>query len=188
MELENAVLTKSIVIVGVCVLFLLMTGTMSAVAQMHDEESILEPPFAHNAIYVELLGQGLLYSINYDFRFSDHVSLRAGFSSWSIPAVPFFPSSDLSFTGFPVMLNYLSGTGDSHLELGIGFIPATASVSGTFLGENLSGGSTLIIGTGTIGFRLQPREGGFVFRVGFTPFITSDGIKPSIGLSLGSAF
>jgi hypothetical protein len=41
--------------------------------------------------------------------------------------------------------------------------------------------------TATIGYRSQPKEGGFLFRIGFTPlFDFSDFILPWIGLSVGT--
>ncbi|MBI1805064.1 MAG: hypothetical protein HY033_08900 [Ignavibacteriae bacterium] len=152
------------------------------------EQEIFSP--SRSAIYVELLGQGLLYSVNYDYRITDHLSLRAGFSTWTIPSIFGLVDGEISFTGFPIMLNYLTGEGSSHLELGAGIIPANASVTGReiFFGSDVSGSETLILGTATIGYRLQPRDGGFLFRVGLVPLLGSGGLKFSTGLSLGAAF
>ena len=37
-----------------------------------------------NAIYFELLGSGLTYSINYEKTISDHISLRTGLGSFTL--------------------------------------------------------------------------------------------------------
>jgi hypothetical protein len=90
----------------------------------------------------------------------------------------------LAFTGFPIMVNYLSGEGSGNLELGIGVIPLTVSIGGD---SGLKRG-TAVFGTATLGYRFQPLDGGFMFRIGLTPFFNSGGAVPSGGLSLGYAF
>ncbi len=153
-------------------------------------ENVEDAHFAHSAVYAEFLGQGLLYSVNYDYRISENLDLRVGFSSWSIPGFFLLIDGSLSFTGFPVMLNYLSGDGDSHFEVGAGFIPSSVSVSGheIFFGSEVKGQSTEILGTATIGFRLQPRNGGFIFRIGFTPLMSSHSMQMFGGTSVGLGF
>jgi len=166
----------------VCVL--LGTGTRRAVAQ---EELA---PFSKSAIYVELLGQGLLYSVNYDYRFTPHFGVRAGFTSWSIPTFAVISVGELSLTGFPITVNYLSGDGTSHLELGIGIVPMTFTMQGQdiFFGTQYEGEGSTVLGTATLGYRAQPRDGGFVFRIGFTPLFNLKKVFPLGGLSLGVAF
>jgi hypothetical protein len=167
---------------------LLSTLFLTHPAVVTAQEGAAEPR-PHSAVYAELLGQGLLYSLNYEYLLSNHVSLRAGFTSWSLPTFPFLPGN-MTFTGFPLMVNYLAGEGSNHLELGVGIIPGTVSFTGeeTFFGSNISGSKTVVIGTGTFGYRLQPPEGGFIFRIGLVPLIGSGGARVSIGLSTGWAF
>jgi len=43
-------------------------------------------------------------------------------------------------------------------------------------------------GTATIGYRYQQNDGGFLFRIGFTPLFGSGGFQPWGGLSLGFSF
>lgn len=140
---------------------------------------------ARHAIYAEAFGQGLLYSINYDYRLLDQLSLRAGFTSWTIHGLFY---DDMSFTGFPVMANYLTGEGTSHLELGIGVVPV--SIRGSdFLGFSTGQTSvSRIVGTATLGYRAQAKSGGFIFRIGLTPFFNTSGILLSGGASIGVAF
>ena len=175
--------TLSAFLTTVMACVLLSVGIRSAVAQEHEER------FCPSAIYLEGLGQGILYSINYDHRLTPHFGLRAGFTSWSIPLV-FFTVSELKFTGFPIMANYLTGEGTSHLELGIGVVAARVSVQGqgTFLGAEFEAGKSVVLGTATLGYRAQPKDGGFVFRIGLTPLFTFSGVQLFGGLSLGHAF
>ena len=176
----------------ICIFVILMMAVMTLTnAQINQPAPELpSPPFAHSAVYAELLGQGILYSLNYDYRFSDHVSMRVGFSSWSIPSFMLFVNGTLSYTGFPIMLNYLAGKGSSRLELGAGIVPSTVSVDGNevFLGSKISGSGTFVLGAATIGYRMQPRSGGLVFRIGLTPLVGADGAKLYGGISLGGAF
>jgi hypothetical protein len=145
--------------------------------------------FCPNAIYVEGFGQGILYSINYDRRITPNIGLRAGFTSWSFP-VALFAVGELKFTGFPLMAYYLTGQGTSHLELGFGVVPAIISFQGReiFFGTEVDGETITMLGTATLGYRLQPQDGGFVFRIGVTPLFTFKEVGWTGGLSLGFAF
>lgn len=147
-------------------------------------------PFCRNAIYLEFLGQGILYSLNYDYRVTEHFSLRAGFSQWSIDPPFILSTKEVRLTLFPLMVNYLSGSGTSNFELGIGIVPASVSLQeqDVFFGIETEGEDNRILGTVTIGYRAQPRDGGFVFRVGLTPLFTFDRILPFGGVSLGLTF
>ena len=162
---------------------LCVAGTRFSFAQEKDTS------YCRSAIYIEGFGQGILYSINYDYRFTPNIGLRTGFTSWSMPFA-LFAIDELKFTGFPIMVNYLSGQGTSHLELGIGVVPAIISFQGRmiFFGGEVSGETITVLGTATIGYRAQSRDGGFVFRIGLTPLFTLKGSQISGGLSLGFAF
>jgi len=147
-------------------------------------------PVARSAIYIELAGQGLLYSVNYEYLLADDISVRIGYSQWTISSLFLFTAGELSFTGFPVMVNYLSGSGSGHLELGLGVMPMKISLDGhdILFGTDVSNSATLLIGTATLGYRYQPPDGGFVFRIGLTPFFNEKVIAVSGGLSMGVAF
>lgn len=83
------------------------------------------------------------------------------------------------------MINYFIGSGSHKLEIGGG-----ATFGYGYLGPTL-----------TLGYRYQPKEGGFVFKAGFTPFdgvvptfssagsgSNSTGIHPWVGISFGHCF
>jgi hypothetical protein len=151
---------------------------------------------AKNAVYAELLGNAILYSVNYERRFSDVVAARLGFSYFGLSASVSDATSSASaranFFLFPVMANFLVGGRNNKLELGVGALAliVSGSAEGVSFGEKVTatGAAAAVAGTATIGYRYQPRDGGFVFRVGATPIIGKGGALPWGGISFGGAF
>lgn len=122
------------------------------------------------AAYVELLGNGVFYSLNVDYRSnSTNCGVRAGIGSLRDALTA------------PAMFYCLYGTKHS-LELGAGVGIYD------FDGVWVDGG---LWGTATIGYRYQPAEG-FLFRIGFTPIVRPGGegrqFLPWGGLSFGVTF
>ncbi|MEZ4883802.1 MAG: hypothetical protein R3E32_03610 [Chitinophagales bacterium] len=131
------------------------------------------------AIFFEVLGAGLTYSFNYDTRFNqtrDGLGIRAGISY----------IGDIEEGGImtiPVQINHLMGKDNKYFELGIGATYATAT---GFLGD---GDDNTVVGTMTFGYRLQPEDGGFLFRVSVTPVLVEGVFFPYFGgISFGYAF
>jgi hypothetical protein len=153
---------------------------------------------APNGIYVELLGNGLLYTINYDRFINDDMSLRAGFEYIGLGASDpsgSGASASVSMMMIPLTFNYFltshdkGKVGSSKFELGAGIMIANFSASATgSAGDVFSASGFGIAGTATIGYRLQPSDGGFIFRIGFTPLIGPGGFLPFGGLSFGYGF
>lgn len=141
--------------------------------------------FARNSIYAELLGNGLLYSLNYDHKLFNHLSARIG-GMYAGGLEGEALGEDISLLLVPVMANYLVGNGSSRLEIGAGLSFGYASGNWAGAGE-LSGGG-LAGFTSTVGYRLQPTDGGFLFRIGFTPTFLGGEVFPLLGLSLGGTF
>lgn len=136
---------------------------------------------AKNAVYAELAGNALIYSVNYDRRFGQNFTGRLGVMRAGVGGV--------SFTNIPIMGNYLVGSGNHRFELGIGPQIFIVSIDvGNDSGFGFEEDGTAFGGTATIGYRYQPTDGGFVFRVGLTPSFSSAGFLPWAGLSLGYAF
>ncbi len=133
-------------------------------------------------VFVELGGQGLLFTANYDSRFSkrrDGLGGRAGIGYISI-------GGDNAST-VPLSLNYLLGKGRQFFEIGLGAtLLATSGNDNSFLfNENNSN----IIGTMSFSYRLQPIDRGFSFRAGLTPIFNKNFFIPYYaGLSLGYSF
>jgi hypothetical protein len=140
--------------------------------------------YTPNGVYFEFLGQGLLYSVNFDHRFAENIAVRAGFSHFTIGFI-----SDVTITTIPLMVEYLSGTGNHHLEIGVGAVPIYGRISGDFFG---SGGGTagawVVVATATVGYRYQPVREGLLFRIGLTPFFMNVGALMFGGASIGYAF
>lgn len=145
--------------------------------------------YTKNAIYVEGLGPGLLYSVNYDRRITPNISVRLGFTSWSLE-LPFILTVErISLTAFPLMVNFLTGEGESHLELGIGPMPSFASSHGEdIFGSTSQSSGKSVVGIGTLGYRFQPTKAGLFFRISFTPLFTFKKFVPWGGISVGGTF
>ncbi len=152
------------------VIVFLMIGHSSAYSQ---------DKIAINTVFFELIGNGGIYSINYDRLMSNSTSVRLGFS--------YVPSSNGIYSiTFPIMLNDLEGQNNSKLELGVGAMFFHVSQWWfPFLDANVSSG---IFICGTIGYRYQKKEGGSFFRIGFTPYYGYGFFFPCIGISIGKTF
>lgn len=141
------------------------------------------PAATHRAqnIFIEVGGQGLTVTANYDSRFTnkrDGLGGRAGIGYLAIDGD--------KLTTIPLSLNYLLGKGNKFFELGLGatFISATNG-SEVLFDENESN----LIGTMSFYYRLQPVDSGFSFRIGLNPIFNKDFFIPYYGgLSLGYTF
>jgi hypothetical protein len=118
------------------------------------------------ALYAELGGRGMIYSVNYDRRF---FAGNGGFGgSAGVSYFNFFGASALMI---PLGVYYLAGSGSSYLEVGAG----------------ITGAPLPLFGTAIIGYRYQPAKG-MLFRIGLTPVYTVNYFQPWWGISLGTAF
>jgi hypothetical protein len=142
------------------------------------------PGSSKNSFFVEVFGNGGLYSVNYERRFAEIICGRVGFTRFS---------SDLygyktKITAVPVMVSYIPGKNKSHLEIG----------GGMLVGNDNDDSVSKIIAdlTAFAGYRYQSPGNGLLFRIGFTPFFSLDdsanypdnGFFLSGGLSLGYHF
>jgi hypothetical protein len=155
---------------------------------------------AKNAIYLDLLGPGLLYSINYDRMLTDEFSARIGFSYFGVGASASdasgntTASASFSYWAVPLTVSYLGiGSDTNMLELGGGASILNFSGSGLIESDDEEVGAgasvTTVSATAMVGYRRQPADGGFVFRVGLSPVMTfGAGFLPWGYLSLGAAF
>ena len=135
-----------------------------------------------NSIYLELLGSGGIYSINYDRLFTPNIGGRIGFSYLSTEQDFIIP--ELTMYIFPLSFNYFVGNGSSKLEFGAGMTFITGDYD--WLGSKGSG--SVVVANLNIGYRYQPVDGGFLFRIGFTPVVTPNGLQPWGELSIGGTF
>lgn len=137
-----------------------------------------------NSLYFEAFGNGGLYSLNYDRLFTENLGGRIGFTY--LPSMDFIFSSVEDLIVVPLVVNYLSGE-NSKLELGAGIIFVSVNNIG-FFGFKSGKGSSAVAGTAVVGYRYQPKDGGFLFRIGLTPFFSGNGAALSGGISIGVTF
>ncbi|WP_079700725.1 hypothetical protein [Daejeonella lutea] len=132
-------------------------------------------------VFVEVGGQGLLFTANYDTRFSNKRNGLGGRAGIGYIAI----DGD-HVTTVPIGLNYLLGTGKHLFEVGLG---ATVIAAG---GDDFSlfdEEASNVLGTMSFTYRLQPVNSGFAFRAGLTPIFGKGFFIPYYaGLSLGYTF
>ncbi len=160
---------------------------------------------ANNALYLEGLGPGLFYSINYDRSFGDFAG-RVGFGYVSLSAtstddtgsggaVQQTTASAALFT-IPITVSYLGiGSKKNMLELGLGatILHAGAGVSTIDAktdSTSSNASATVVLPVAIVGYRYQPPHGGFVFRGGLSPIFAGSSIPvlPWPYVALGGAF
>ncbi|HTQ45775.1 MAG TPA: hypothetical protein VMI75_23630 [Polyangiaceae bacterium] len=145
---------------------------------------------ANNALYIELLGAGLFYSLDYDRAFGP-VSGRIGIGYFSISSGNNASggSSSATFISVPVTVSYLGIGSLKHMfEVGAGVSINYFGGSSSFAGVSTSGSATEVFGTVVLGYRYQPPDGGFFLRAGIDPIIGSFGFLPWPYVGLGATF
>ncbi len=174
-------------------LFILLTATISARAQQETSSTGSTP--GRTSFFAELGGPGILFSANIDTRFkpshlgwggrvglgfvtADEYKIdRNGNTTWE-PA---------SVVTVPVQVNYIFGKSSSPhtFEAGAGL---------TYVGKELEilnfydDRTSKLFGTASFMYRRQPVNGGFTWRIGFTPLIAKGYIQPLGSVSVGYNF
>lgn len=159
-------------VIVICFLFLFIHGNSQ------------DAKYSKNSLFIEFLGNGGLYSINYERDLTSNLLCRLGIGNWSSSLY----GSETSVTSIPFLVSYITGNKRSHFELGGGFL------AGRF--TDYSGSASILDITGFLGYRYQTTGKGFLFRIGLTPFLTLDnkanypekGVTLSGGISLGYHF
>jgi hypothetical protein len=152
---------------------------------------------AHNSIFVELAGNGGIYTVNYDRVINEHFSVRAGLGYMALGAsatasngngTTTTASASVSMLAIPILANFLLGNQNHKLELGGGVtLFKMTGTSSTF--EGVASGSAFgPVGTLVAGYRYVPSDGGFTFRIGFTPLVSTESFMPWGGISFGYLF
>jgi hypothetical protein len=142
---------------------------------------------APNAIYVEILGSGLIPTINYDRMLTNSFAGRIGLGYLPLGSVINDNGNSISasITTIPATLSWFPfGATSSKLEIGAGIVYASI-VAKSF--NNAAEGSALGY-TGILGYRLEPLDGGFMLRLAITPWDIGSHFQMWGGVSLGVAF
>lgn len=171
----------------------LLFATATATAQKAEPKSEPPPesPPASNLVFAEALGNGLLYSIDYE-RMVDawNVGFRAGFSFFTYAVSSYGGSGNLTLVSAPLVASWYWGPKSHKLQLGLGatilYLGGSSDSEGTeFAGDRAGLG---VAATGVIGYRFVPRDGGFSFGLGFTPLVRTSSFLAWGGANVGYAF
>ena len=150
----------------------------------------VHPPVRTNALYLELLGNGGLFSINYERAVGPSLRVRVGAASWT--AQSFWSEAETQIATFPLLLHALPGRGPHRLEAAVGVLPGRRRQD-----RNVGESGAFVSLTGLVGYRYEPPDRRFLFRAGVTPFYgfgdpaiayPDKGFLPSIGISFGARF
>lgn len=144
------------------------------------------------SFYAELGGPGILFSANVDRRFGSTKlgiggRVGLGFVSGYFNDYNNNSNSPQSIVTIPVQINYIFGKLHSvhTFEVGAG---------ATFTGRKLDifdfydQKASNVFGTASFMYRRQPTDGGFSWRIGFSPLIAKGYIQPFGGVSVGYNF
>ena len=150
-------------------------------AQTQSVQSIRNFSPHASQIFVEGLGSGVLYSINYDRRFGNQengLGLRIGASGYK-------GDDGNKYSTMPFQINYLLGDKGKYFEIGLGATYGEGNIDTHKTGD--------FIGTAVLGYRRQPYEKkGITWRIALTPLIVFEPnnilVLPWIGASIGFRF
>ena len=131
----------------------------------------------NNHIYGELLGPGLMASINYERNLDNNIFVRAGYGHFSIESTSsnMFSSSKTTITINPLILgvHYIRGLrGNWKLDAGAGISYWMIKLEGDgadFEDLTFESKGLYPMYYGSIGLRFQKPEGGISLRFGLSP-------------------
>ena len=155
-----------------------------------------KPGIGKSSFIAELGGPGIVFSANYDTRFKQSrlgiggrigVGFASGWEQTYDPVTGYPNGEDVTAITFPAQLNYIFGKeGSPHtFEVGGGITYVTRKMEiMNFYDEN----ETQLFGTFSFMYRRQPVNGGFSWRIGFTPLVGKGYIQAFGGASVGYNF
>jgi hypothetical protein len=150
------------------------------------------------SFYAEVGGPGILFSANIDKRFKrSHLGwggrIGVGFvtayeskidtsNPWT-----YYYDEQVSVITVPAQINYIFGKGNSphtfEVGAGITYVGKEVEIM-NFYEEKAS----KWFGTFSFMYRRQPVDGGFTWRIGFTPIVARGYIQPFAGAGVGFNF
>lgn len=169
-----------------------LLGSVSLSAQK-EEPSGSPQPSGQNVFYAELGGPGILFSANYDRRFTKKNTgwggrIGLGFvSGYLEPDNSGYYNSPSSLVTLPIQVNHIFGKPNSphtfEVGAGVTFIGKKVEIL-DFYDDKMSN----VFGTASFMYRRQPVNGGFMWRIGFTPLVAKGYIQAFGGVSVGYSF
>ena len=176
--------------------YVLLLACAALNVQAQDAGSSMPNPkvAGRTSFYAEIGGAGILFSANIDHRFKpSHLGLGmrggVGFVS-TYEENDLNPNSygrDVSILTLPVQLNYIFGKENSHhtFEVGGGLTLTGRKIDPLNYYEDRK---SQVFGNFSFMYRRQPKDGGFMWRIGFTPLVSRGYIQPFGGVSIGYSF
>jgi len=152
------------------------------------------PTVTNKSFYAELGGPGILFSANYDSRFNKTpfgFGGRAGLGFVSADESDYingnYTYKRSTALTLPVQLNYIFGKSNSAnaFEVGFGFTYVSKQLD---IFDFYEKKGTNLYGTAAFMYRRVPLNGGFSWRIGFTPLIGNGNVQASGGASVGYNF
>lgn len=145
------------------ILFFCSTETISQAQKdtLFDEQKDTVSIYKKNAVFVELLGNGTLYSLNYERLI--HILPYLSFSARV--------GASMDHVGsyyFPVLVNVIAGHNGHYGEFGLG---TTIDLTHYELNNKWE---TTYLKTFNIGYRYQKPGGKWLFRIDITPVVSKD--------------
>ena len=148
------------------------------------------------SFYVELGGPGILFSANIDTRFKPSRlgwggRVGIGFVTASeekpVPGQTYPDWEQVSVLTVPVQVNYLLGKDASphtfEVGAGVTYVARELDIM-DFYDEKRAN----VFGTFSFMYRRQPVDGGFTWRIGFTPIVAKGYIQPFGAAGVGYSF
>lgn len=143
----------------------ILSGTQTVKAQ---------ETMSKNAFFVELGGNGLIFSANYDRRLSGNFGAKVGLGYLG------GSGNSSGILTIPVQGNFLLGKNGKYFEIGLG----ATYVGGT--GELFDDKLSSVVGTASFMYRYQPINSGVMWKIGITPILAEGVFFPYwLGLGIG---
>ena len=168
------------------------------------QENSSKTTVPYRSFIAEVGGPGVLFSVNYDTRFKKTpfglggrvgVGFTTGYinATYTIDPVTgnyFYTGNgkNVSVLTVPVQLNYLFGKAGSKSALEVGAGATYVGKNSDFFYNYNNTTKASIYGNASFMYRRMPTEGGFSWRVGFTPLIGNGLIQASAAASVGFNF
>jgi len=190
-DIGYGIIMKRSLSLSVVIAVLSLTFNSSLLAQ--------ESGVPNKLFYSEFGGPGLIMSVHFDARFSSTERLGLGYRLGAGFGYGNFEETKLNQWGYydrvtrtyysiPIGLNYVLGKPNSEktFEIGAGVSFLTRKVALFYYTDEKPGHA---IGFITFMYRKVPVDGGFAWRIGFTPVIgTSGDLYPIGAVGIGYAF
>ncbi|MEH0153819.1 hypothetical protein V6R21_06705 [Limibacter armeniacum] len=154
---------------------LLNTASLKAQHYLKEKDESPSPDELLHTMFVEFGGNGILYSLNYDFRLTKGTNrgfgTRIGLSSFSIKPDD-NKSDNANYIAIPLMLNYLIGKKRHFLEIGFRATPFFFfNAKDNTTDATQKTGRTQLVPFWNLGYRYQSRIKENLIRIMYTPAI-----------------